>query len=112
MNASHSAFDQRFEAGESVIDALELSTARRPHLDPKPEQDVARISHDPAVMEGHPCIRGLRITVATVLNLMASGASREQILEAYPLLELADIDDALAYTAWRMQEREEALVLS
>jgi uncharacterized protein (DUF433 family) len=43
---------------------------------------------------------------------MASGSSRERILEAYPQLESADIDDALAYAAWRMQEREEALVLS
>jgi hypothetical protein len=42
MNASHTAFDQRFEAGESVLDALELSAARRPHLDPKPEQERAR----------------------------------------------------------------------
>ena len=71
-----------------------------------------RISHDPAVMGGKPCIRGLRITVGTIVGLMASGSSRERILEAYPQLESADIDDALAYAAWRMQEREEALVLS
>lgn len=70
-----------------------------------------RISHNPAVMGGKPCIRGLRITVGTIVGLMASGSSRERILEAYPLLEPADIDEALAYAAWRMEEREEALVL-
>ena len=71
-----------------------------------------RISHDPAVMGGKPCIRRLRITVGTVVGLIASGSSRARILQAYPQLEAADIDEALAYAAWRMEEREEALVLS
>lgn len=71
-----------------------------------------RISHDPGVMGGKPCIRGLRITVGMVVGLIASGSSRERILQAYPQLEAADIDEALAYAAWRMEEREEALVLS
>jgi len=71
-----------------------------------------RISHDPAVMGGKPCIRGLRISVGTVVGLIASGSSRERILQAYPQLEAADIDEALAYAAWRQEEREEALVLS
>ena len=73
---------------------------------------LVRISHDPAVMGGKPCIRGLRITVGTVVGLIASGSSRERILQAYPQLEAADIDEALAYAAWRQEEREEALVLS
>jgi len=72
----------------------------------------SRISHDPAVMGGKPCIRGLRITVGTIVGLMASGSSRERILQAYPQLEPADIDEALAYAAWRLEEREEALVLN
>ncbi|MBK9656155.1 MAG: DUF433 domain-containing protein [Rhodanobacteraceae bacterium] len=72
--------------------------------------DVARITHDPAVMGGKPCIRGLRVTVGTVLGLLASGHSRERILAAYPYLEAPDIDAVLAYAAWRMEEREEALV--
>lgn len=59
---------------------------------------LSRIRHDPAVMGGRPCIRGLRITVATILNLMASGATPERILQAYPQLE-ADIDEALAYAS-------------
>jgi uncharacterized protein (DUF433 family) len=72
----------------------------------------ARISHDPAVMGGKPCIRGLRVTVGTIVGLLASGESRERILEAYPYLEPADLDEALAYAAWRMEEREEELVVS
>jgi len=63
-------------------------------------------------MGGKPCIRGLRITVGTVVGLIASGSSPERILQAYPQLEAADIDEALAYAACRMEEREEALVLS
>src|SRR5260221_356248 len=68
-----------------------------------------RITHDPAVMGGKPCIRGLRITVGTVIGLLASGQTRERILQAYPYLEPEDIDEALAYAAWRLQEREEGL---
>jgi uncharacterized protein (DUF433 family) len=74
--------------------------------------DIARITHDPAVMGGKPCIRGLRVTVGTVLGLLAAGQSRERILKAYPYLEPADLDAALAYAAWRMEEREEPLVKS
>ncbi len=74
--------------------------------------EIPRITHDPAVMGGKPCIRGLRMTVGTVLGLLAAGQSRERILQAYPYLESQDLDAALAYAAWRMEEREEALVLS
>ena len=74
--------------------------------------DNPRITHDPAVMGGKPCIRGLRVTVGMLLGLLASGQTRERILEAYPYLEPADIDAALAYAAWRMEEREESLVAS
>ena len=68
-----------------------------------------RITHSPTVMGGKPRIRGLRITVGTVLGLLAIGETRERILQAYPYLEPPDIDEALAYAAWRLQEREEAL---
>ena len=54
-----------------------------------------RITHDPAVLGGKPCIRDLRIRVGTIMGLMASGASRERILAAYPLLEPADLEEAL-----------------
>ncbi len=72
---------------------------------------IDRITHDPAVMGGKPCIRGMRITAGTVLGLLASGSSRERILQAYPHLEPEDIDAVLAYAAWRMEEREESLVV-
>ncbi len=72
----------------------------------------SRITHDPKVMGGKPCIRGLRVTVGTILGLLASGESRERILQAYPNLEPADLDAALAYAAWRLEEREEEVGLS
>jgi uncharacterized protein (DUF433 family) len=73
---------------------------------------IHRITHDPTVMGGKPCIRGLRVTVGTILGLLAAGQSRERILTAYPYLEPEDLDAALAYSAWRMEEREEPLVAS
>jgi len=63
-------------------------------------------------MGGKPCIRGMRVTVGTILGLLAVGESRERILAAYPYLEPGDIDDCLAYAAWRLEEREEDLVAS
>ena len=73
---------------------------------------IPRITLDPAVMAGKPCIRGLRVTVGTILGLLASGYSRERILQAYPYLESEDIDAALAYAAWRMEERDTPLVVT
>ena len=69
-----------------------------------------RITHDPSVMGGKPCIRGMRVTVGMVLGLLAAGQSRDRILQAYPYLEAEDLDAVLLYAAWRMEEREEALV--
>ena len=65
-----------------------------------------RITFDPAMMGGKSCIRGMRVTVGTILGLLASGASREQILGDYPYLEPEDIAEALEYAAWRVQERD------
>ena len=67
---------------------------------------IDRITFDPAVMGGKPCIRRQRVTVATVLGLLAAGRSRDEILMAYPYLEAEDIDQCLAYAAWRMEERD------
>jgi uncharacterized protein (DUF433 family) len=67
---------------------------------------LTRITLDPAVMGGKPCIRGLRITVGTVVGLVASGRSVPEILAAYPYLEEADIREALSYAAWRVEETE------
>lgn len=67
---------------------------------------LVHITLDPAVMGGKPCIRGLRITVGTVVGLLAAGHSVAQILDAYPYLEEEDIREALAYAAWRAEEFE------
>jgi uncharacterized protein (DUF433 family) len=60
---------------------------------------LARIGAEPGKMNGKPVIRGRRITPAMVLNMLANGASREGVLEAYPVLEAADIDACLLYAA-------------
>ncbi len=64
-----------------------------------------RITINPAVMGGKPCIRGMRMTVATVVDMMAYGYSFERILQAYPLLERADIEEAMHYAAYRLHEQ-------
>lgn len=61
--------------------------------------EIQRITFDPAQCGGRPCIRGLRIRVQDILNLLASGASHEEILEDFPYLEKADITAALEYAA-------------
>ena len=63
-----------------------------------------RITFDPQVMGGKPCIRGLRVTVGTIVGLIAAGQTRDEILELYPYLEPKDIDQALTYAAWRVEE--------
>ena len=66
--------------------------------------DMSRITNDPAVMGGKPCIRGLRVSVGAILGLLASGQSEAEILAAYPYLEQLDIRAALSYAAWRAEE--------
>jgi uncharacterized protein (DUF433 family) len=65
---------------------------------------LTRITRDPAVMGGKPCIRGMRVTVGTVVGLVAAGRTREEILHEYPYLEAEDIAEALAYAAWRAED--------
>lgn len=69
-------------------------------------QSLDRITRNPQVMGGKPCLRGMRVTVGTVVGLVASGHSNEEILSAYPYLEDEDIRQALAYAAWRVEEIE------
>jgi len=69
-------------------------------------KQLTRITLDPEVMGGKPCIRGLRVTVGTIVGLVASGYSTEDILRLYPYLEEEDIREALAYAAWRVEEIE------
>jgi len=71
---------------------------------------LERITLDPAVMGGKPCIRGMRVTVGTIVGLLAAGRSEDDILEAYPYLEAEDLREALAYAAWRSEEMEIPLV--
>ena len=67
---------------------------------------LSRITHDTEVMGGRPCIRGMRITVGSVVGLLASGHTEADILRAYPYLEEGDIQAALSYAAWRAEEVE------
>jgi len=63
-----------------------------------------RITFDAEVMGVKPCIRGLRVTVGTIVGLIAAGRTKDEILKLYPYLEPADIDQALTYAAWRVEE--------
>lgn len=65
-----------------------------------------RITVDPEQMGGVPCIRGLRIPVATVVGMVADGMTSNEILDALPDLEPEDIEDALRYAAESVRERE------
>ncbi|NUO03256.1 MAG: DUF433 domain-containing protein [Saprospiraceae bacterium] len=67
---------------------------------------LERITFNPAVMGGKPCIRGMRVTVGTVVGLVATGKTIPEILELYPYLEAEDIKQALSYAAWRVEEIE------
>lgn len=68
--------------------------------------DFTRITADPARMGGMPCIRNLRIPVATVVEMVADGMTPQEILKAYPDLEAADIREALRFAAEAVRERE------
>jgi uncharacterized protein (DUF433 family) len=65
-----------------------------------------RITFDPKVMGGRPCLRGLRVTAGTIAGLVATGHTRAEILKLYPYLEEEDIAQALKYAAWRAEEME------
>ncbi len=73
-------------------------------------KNLDRITFDPQVMGGKPCLRGIRVTVGTIVGLVAAGHSKQEILKAYPYLESEDIRQALAYAAWRAEEIELPLV--
>ncbi len=64
-----------------------------------------RISSDPRQMGGMPCIRGLRIPVATIVGMIADGMAEEEILSAYPDLDRDDVHEALRYAADALRER-------
>lgn len=72
---------------------------------------LTRITFDPQVMGGKPCIRGLRLTVGVIVGLLAAGRSTAEILQAYPYLEEEDVRQALEYAAWRAEDIEAPLTL-
>jgi uncharacterized protein (DUF433 family) len=65
-----------------------------------------RITQNPAVMGGKPCVRGLRVTVGMIVGQIGAGTTIDQLLGAYPYLQREDVFEALRYAAWRAQERE------
>ena len=69
-------------------------------------KQLRRITFDPLVMGGKPCIRGKRVTVGTIVGLIATGETIDDILAAYLYLEREDIMEALSYAAWRSEERD------
>ena len=65
-----------------------------------------RITMDPNVMGGKACIRGMRVTVSTILGLLGAGHSMAEVLQSYPYLREEDVLEALCYASLRIQERE------
>lgn len=72
-------------------------------------EKLDRITLNPAVMGGKPCIRGMRVTVGMVVAQIGSGHSIEEVLADYPYLEREDVMQALRYAAWLAEEREVVL---
>lgn len=72
-------------------------------------ENFDRITFDTNLMGGRACIRGLRVTVALILNLCANGMTAKQIIQEYPYLEEEDIRQVLQYAAWLADERIQIL---
>jgi uncharacterized protein (DUF433 family) len=70
----------------------------------------SRITQNPAVMGGKPCVRGMRVTVGMIVGQIAAGVSIDELLADYPYIEREDVFEALRYAAWRAEEREVELV--
>jgi uncharacterized protein (DUF433 family) len=68
--------------------------------------DFARITQNPAVMGGKPCIRGTRVTVGIIVGQIGAGRAVGELLIDYPYIERDDVLEALRYAAWRAQKRE------
>jgi len=71
-----------------------------------------RITYDINVMGGRACIRGLRVTVAFILNLFSNGMTIAEIVEEYPYLEEEDVRQSLQYAAWLADESVQVLEMS
>jgi uncharacterized protein (DUF433 family) len=71
--------------------------------------EFPRITQNPAVMGGKPCIRGMRVTVGAIVGQIGTGMTVDRLLADFPYLEREDVLEALRYAAWRSQEREAEL---
>ncbi len=69
-------------------------------------RELERITQEPGMMGGKPCIRGMRVTVGMIVGQIAAGHTPEELLTDYPYLEREDMTQALRYAAWRVEERE------
>jgi uncharacterized protein (DUF433 family) len=67
---------------------------------------LQRVTLDPTVMGGKPCIQGTRVTVGTIVGLVAAGHTEESILQTYPYLKPQDVHAALTFAAWRVEEMD------
>ena len=76
------------------------------------ENILERITFNPQVMGGKACIRGMRVTVSAIVAMIGSGHSFDEILDAYPYLELEDIKQSLRYAAWRLQEIDVPIIMA
>ncbi len=74
--------------------------------------NLERITQEPSIMGGKPCIRGLRVTVGMIVGQISAGLSVDEILHDFPYLEKGDITQALRYAAWRSEEREIELAVA
>ena len=74
-------------------------------------EGLQRITFNPEVMGGKPCIRGMRVTVGMIVGLIAAGHTKQEVQEMYPYLEAGDIDEALHYAAWRVEEIEVSVAM-
>jgi len=80
------------------------SLARRGVINTTDQGMFDRITFDPNIMGGRACIRGMRIPVSVIVGQIAHGATWEQVLDGYPDLERADIQQAIEYAAWPTHE--------
>lgn len=88
----------KYPAAENHIRGGQTKPGRRMSM------RLTRITIDPNICTGKPCIRGLRFPVSRLLGLLASGETKETILKAYPYIEPEDIDEALRYAAYLAEE--------
>jgi len=93
-------------ATSAALTDVAFSWRRGPPYTSSAMKTLTRITVDPLQMGGRPCIRGLRVTVGTVVGLVSAGHTRDEILRLYPYLEDEDLTEALAYAARRADEFE------